>query len=628
MDIYRLSKDELAYELQVRGVPGEATVAQMRQKLATVLRLEEQGKFVMRSPLRIDTGEELSTIRTKIVALSGLLEESNLNPGKAKKIDTSLTHLLGRVTRIETDDRELGRQRAKCLDDLLVLVNRLQISTDETIMGGGDRAALGPIPEQEEPLGAVEPTTLEDTPHPQVTVGATAISSPNSGRLNHRPSISRPEEVRESTTPHLPSRLRDEGAHPQWRPLPSTPRPIIDLDDPYDGPYTRGFGPAVRAPGPDPYGSRITATTQARHQQQGAPSPHAFQPSSEYPAHYSMHGHPLDYNDLCERRRSIPVKDWGITFSGDGNGLSLHSFLNDVEHYRLARRATYAYLHESAIDFFRGVALIWYKTIQTEVSSWGELVERLKEEYEEPNYEKELMKEIQARTQGVDERFGTYFMVMKTYFNRLPCPLTEEKKIDIVFNNMSPYFLDRLRGQRFGTLDGLGRAGREIQHSRDQIQRFQPPPTPKKTMFEPSLAYHPQRGAGQAYALGDPHFETDTTVQPKSGQTASSSTGSQDRRKCPSNPSSQDRQDLGRQQPSGSHLDATSAASTRQGPGTHGSPRNLAQRHCWNCKEPGHFFQHCPRLQLQFCIRCGGSLAGGACGRCPSVPLNARRGRK
>ncbi|KAL1116780.1 hypothetical protein AAG570_005252 [Ranatra chinensis] len=144
------------------------------------------------------------------------------------------------------------------------------------------------------------------------------------------------------------------------------------------------------------------------------------------------------------RQTQVPVRDWGVTFSGDGQGPSLPSFLDDVDHYRRTRHVSERDLFLQACDLFRGPAAIWYWSVRREVTSWEDLEDRLRPEFEDEDYEDRLMAEIMSRTQGPDEQFGTYVAVMKTYFSRLPSALSEAKKLRILKRGVTPYFYERI----------------------------------------------------------------------------------------------------------------------------------------------------------------------------------------
>jgi len=317
-----------------------------------------------------------------------------------------------------------------------------------------------------------------------------------------------------------------------------------------------------------------------------------------------------------QRRSSIPVKDWGLKFSGEKGGPSLFSFLEDVNHYRLARNVSPLELHKSAIDLFTGTALMWYKTIHQDVRSWEELVTLLKEEFVDDFYEEELMREINLRTQGKEEKLSTFIMIMKTYFSRLPTPLSEERKVRIIMKNMNPYYYDRMRGQNFLCINEVLRAGRKIQGDREHMMRFIPPPLPGKDTLEPLLAYRPPE---RHYTAPNVRCSEVDYVPVLNSPLPSAKD-----MKC-----SQTREVNFSEV---STLSPTSSTSPNTGgPRRSNSEFSQGRLVCWHCKQTGHRFKSCPKLNLQFCTKCGSDLdCDQKCRRCSSDKsgLNSRRGRE
>lgn len=94
------------------------------------------------------------------------------------------------------------------------------------------------------------------------------------------------------------------------------------------------------------------------------------------------------------KKHQIPVKDWGIKFSGDGQGLSINAFLESVNELKNSRQTTTKELFDSAYDLFRGPALITVKSLKRQVTSWEDLVTELKAEFVSRDYEDRLWEEI------------------------------------------------------------------------------------------------------------------------------------------------------------------------------------------------------------------------------------------
>lgn len=107
MVINRLRKDELEYELKVRGIK-IGTVEEMRSSLAATLRLEKDNEsfsypaypftFKQDETAILAKCKELETAVSKLVGKPGAAEESELQ--------TRITHVLGRIDRMVTGDDE------------------------------------------------------------------------------------------------------------------------------------------------------------------------------------------------------------------------------------------------------------------------------------------------------------------------------------------------------------------------------------------------------------------------------------------------------------------------------------------------------------------------------------------
>lgn len=69
LSINRLSKDELAYELGVRGIQGAESVEQMRKCLRSVLHFQKKGKPLSYPKYSLDVDKEICTISEKIIEI-------------------------------------------------------------------------------------------------------------------------------------------------------------------------------------------------------------------------------------------------------------------------------------------------------------------------------------------------------------------------------------------------------------------------------------------------------------------------------------------------------------------------------------------------------------------------------
>lgn len=110
MDIYRLLKDELSYELFIRDQPTEGCVQDLRRRLSKAL--SDKVPVLERCFAALEVEEELNICETKWDSIQSQLEVAELTEtNEIKRFRTRLIHLKDRLWRIATkDDNEKRRQ--------------------------------------------------------------------------------------------------------------------------------------------------------------------------------------------------------------------------------------------------------------------------------------------------------------------------------------------------------------------------------------------------------------------------------------------------------------------------------------------------------------------------------------
>lgn len=186
--------------------------------------------------------------------------------------------------------------------------------------------------------------------------------------------------------------------------------------------------------------------------------------------------------------KPVPVNKWDVKFSGDKKGLSVNAFIQRVQELCGARNVSEDVLFNSAIDLFSGKALCWYRDARKYVSSWGELVEQLRVEFQPADYNEKLLDEIRHRTQGADETIGIYLAIMSSLFERLTCSISEEAKLKILLRNIAPFYQSQLGLVEVKTIAQLRDLCRRLEAKRESVEAFQPPPR-RAIALEPDLAY-------------------------------------------------------------------------------------------------------------------------------------------
>lgn len=186
------------------------------------------------------------------------------------------------------------------------------------------------------------------------------------------------------------------------------------------------------------------------------------------------------------RRKLIPIKDWGIKFTGKNN-FSINAFLERVHELKDARNANDEDLYRYAIDFFEDEALIWFRANKDSVTNWSELVNLLLLTFQSPFYQDELLDEIKRRTQGKQERIMIYLAIMQNMFNRLPIKILEMQKLAILQKNIQPYYQQAICRESFNSVAELTRILRIIEQTKINCENFKEPMASNMNL-EPDLA--------------------------------------------------------------------------------------------------------------------------------------------
>jgi hypothetical protein len=186
-------------------------------------------------------------------------------------------------------------------------------------------------------------------------------------------------------------------------------------------------------------------------------------------------------------KQQIPVCKWGITFSGKVSEMSVNSFLERVEEYRVARGVSTHELLVSAVDLLEGPALIWYRSVRSTVHSWEEFVRLIRLEYLPFDYEHELWSEIRHRVQGAEESVGAYFACMINLFNRLPVRPSEAERLNILRRNLLPYFIHGIGLIDIETVSQLMATCKKLEVTKS-LATASRAANPKASLLEPDLA--------------------------------------------------------------------------------------------------------------------------------------------
>lgn len=182
----------------------------------------------------------------------------------------------------------------------------------------------------------------------------------------------------------------------------------------------------------------------------------------------------------------VNVSKWGLKFDGTTD---VRSFLERVDELCSANNVPVSKIFAAASELFSEQALLWFRGIKNQVTSWHELRELLMEEFDPVDYEYRLMGEIRARTQGADEPVHIYFAIMSCMFNRLSCPPTEREKLEILLHNIRPSFSEQLALIEINSTQELKAKCRILEAARQRSEFFAEPARAAARTLNPSFNY-------------------------------------------------------------------------------------------------------------------------------------------
>lgn len=274
-------------------------------------------------------------------------------------------------------------------------------------------------------------------------------------------------------------------------------------------------------------------------------------------------------------KKPIPINQWKVRFSGEENTLSLSEFLGEVDLYAESELFSNQELFASAVHLFTGYARKWYKANYWEFTSWEDLVSGLKEEFQPEYYDFLLMSEIDARLQGKDESFSSFFAEMLILFGKLGRAISEKHKIFYLKKNMLKTYALAIAAIDIVSVRQLAVICKRLDSTK-QLQE-----------------QHQNLSSGR---FVEPAFKTPNPFQPRKPFRQPINTV--------------DFQEEEEQDDEGQDVENI-CAFRRGAPRTElnlprnqfaNNPRNVV---CFNCELPGHVFRTCQAERKIFCFICG-----------------------
>lgn len=537
MEINRLLSDELSYELVVRGASGDGTVVEKRQRLRGLLKLEKLGSPIKVSQeLHVPGEEELEVCVGKLDELEEAIHRIDMNnaDNEYRRIQSRLLHVMNRISRVPGG---LVGDDAK----------------SQLLSRGSELLGL-----LEEAVSPVQPSTRTSKPvRLEADAARSILDEPNTPLL----ADGQPQSSVEEQSILLPNILHTGTAVGQQSTIP--------------------VGNLLGAPGLL-LAAKGTDTVHSIHVNQRGESTllplSPIQPRAQKTSSVNLGDVMVSNRDRFSRDPSLSFKivsNWNLKFDGSG---SVSNFLERVEELSAACSITEAELLNTAIALFSGMALSWFRSIRSTISSWGDLSSLLKATYLSPEYEEEIWMDIRNRSQGADEKAAIFIGVMENLFNRLSEKQSESKRLTIIRRNLLPHLQNQLALVKIDSIPDLIKTCQTIEGVRLRTERLRPPPSNPRMVAEPQLMYRPTRSP------------VSHTVVCEAGMTMSGTSGSS-----------------GVRSTSNQNVGSSSQASR-----------------CFNCNGVGHLARNCAQPFRRRCFRCG--KAGVTVRTCPSCSGNSNAG--
>lgn len=479
-----LHSDELDYELSLRGVFNLSTMRQKTQCVREFLRREAAGESLGVRPPSLNPTAELSFCANIVGDVCRKLKQSELGDAILPECRSRLLHVIDRVKRAKPEIPEeqviaydlistaearlaeivsavhmpltipVGGQPGESTSPLADVIERIRQSQSFTgplfpkrvsVAGDSDRhSQLDPNvvafkPRESAAVGALESAaecntqreqaapTLSHSRRPEIL---DVVESPDSlfGRSRDRVPLDIESRRRNEREPSLVSdrsmleqfnareRREFDALHAQHAHF---------VREEYE-PRNAEVGRNERA---NPFGhhrgERDEINVMAHRNDRVARDEHR-------PEWRGYHERPMGR----AYRKTVPVHQWRIAFSGESRDTPIHDFLAELRMLQRAEGVSNDELFTSIVHLLSGRARLWYRSWYDTFAGWDDFLAAFKHEFLPPKYDYRLLTSISNRRQKQTETFAEYVNVMQSQFQHLSINIDEQHKLGIIEDNM------------------------------------------------------------------------------------------------------------------------------------------------------------------------------------------------
>jgi hypothetical protein len=172
------------------------------------------------------------------------------------------------------------------------------------------------------------------------------------------------------------------------------------------------------------------------------------------------------------RNAAQEIGSWGITFGGDRkDDLAVFDFIVRINEKCDSLDLPHDALRRHAKLLFKGEALIWFRMIESSVSSWTDICDRLKKEFLPIGYYNTARDKLLNYRQTAGQTIGMFLAKFDQLEGYLPRPLPFDEKMAAIRRNILPYYQDRLWDKEIVSPDELYRLCRRLDATRFNIDQ-------------------------------------------------------------------------------------------------------------------------------------------------------------
>lgn len=164
-------------------------------------------------------------------------------------------------------------------------------------------------------------------------------------------------------------------------------------------------------------------------------------------------------------RKSVPISQWRISFSGERDGLHLYDFLSQIALFQRSEKVTDTEMMYSIIHLLTGRARLWFMSVYEQFRDWSQVITEMKREFLPANYDYLLFTDINNRRQKEQETFSEFLTHMQAMFKCLSIPIVESHKLYIVQRNLLPRYAMAIAPLELRSLYELSEACRRIDNA-------------------------------------------------------------------------------------------------------------------------------------------------------------------